>query len=268
MDDAAPGPAAGSEPSADLIKVIADAELRGHGELNVGQTRFERCYVHNSRARGGRAVAVEAIDCTTWSCHLYDVRLEDCVVRNLKTSPGGGGRATPLFLWGGSARRVTVAGTVGGIIWNPPTRGLLGFDLDPAKVEEVRRYYDSIDDWAVDVSQARFRSMPSLRFGPPGRLVRRDPETQPLITKQAAARALELIGSELGIWRAVLADLVTGSWPDEIVLMPALGARKARREEELRGLERLRQIGAFEDDRQPPSRDEFSADLLPNRRTD
>jgi hypothetical protein len=91
--------------------------------------------------------------------------------------------------------------------------------------------------------------VPSFRFGPPGRLVRRDPETQPLITKQAAAQALELIGSELGIWRLGLADLVKGTSPNEIVLMPGLGGRKARREDELRGVERLRQIGALEGDR-------------------
>jgi hypothetical protein len=64
----------------------------------------------------------------------------------------------------------------------------------------------------------------------------------------------ELIGSELGIWRTVLADLVERSWPDEIVLIPRLGGRKARREEELRALERLRQIGPFEDDGAPPER--------------
>jgi hypothetical protein len=58
----------------------------------------------------------------------------------------------------------------------------------------------------------------------------------------------ELIGSELGIWRLGLADLVKGTSPNEIVLMPGLGGRKARREDELRGLERLRQIGALEGD--------------------
>jgi hypothetical protein len=242
-------PAGGSEISAAGMRVIADAELRGHGELELRQTRFERCYVGNSQARGGRAVGVEVIDCTTWSCHLFDVHLEDCVVRNLMTSPGGGGRATPLFLWGGSARRVTLAGTIGGVVWNPPKRGWYGFDADPVKAEEVRRYYDSIDDWALDVSEARFRSVPSLRFGPPGRLIRRDPETQPLIARRAAERALEAIGHDLGIWRIDLERLVRGAWPDEVVLMPALGGPKTRREEQLRALERLRQIGAFENDR-------------------
>lgn len=193
-------------------------------------------------------MGIEVIDCTAWSCHLFDVHLEDCVVRDLKSSPGGGGRSTPLFLWGGSARRVTLAGMIGGLIWNPPRRARSGFESDLAKAEKVRRYYDSIDDWALDVSQARFRSVPSFRFGPPGRLVRRDPETQPLITRSAAVRALELIGPGLGIWRVVLEQLVQSKWPDEIVLMPALGGPKRRREEQLGALGRLREFGAFEGD--------------------
>lgn len=239
---------AGSETEAAGLTVIADAELRGHGELDVRHTRFERCYVHNSQARGGRALGVEVIDCTIWSCVLFNVHLEDCVVRNLKMSPGGGGRTTPLFLWGGSARRVTLAGTIGGVIWNGPKRAGHGFDAGPVSADEVRRYYDSFDDWALDVSQARFRSVPSFRFGPPGRLVRRDPETQPLITRSAAKRALDLVESEIGVWRIVLRNFVEDVWPDEIVLVPALGGRKPKREQELRGLERLRQIGAFEED--------------------
>jgi hypothetical protein len=123
-----------------------------------------------------------------------------------------------------------------------------GLDSDPVKAEEIRRYYDSIDDWALDVSQARFRSVPSFRFGPPGRLVRRDPENQPLITRPAAEWALGLIGHELGVWRTVLEGLVQANWRDEVVLMPALGGPKARQEEQFRGLERLRQIGTFDDD--------------------
>jgi hypothetical protein len=245
MTEAESQSVAGQDVVADPIRVVVDAELRGHGELDMHQTRFERCDVHNSQAQGGRAVGIEMIDCTVWSCSLFDVHLERCLVRNLKTSAPGGGRKTPLFLWGGQARRVTLEGTIGGVIWNPP-RGPDRVETDRAKVNEVRRYYESIDDWAIDVSKARFRSVPSFRFGPPGRLVRRDPETQPLITRHAAERSLELIGGEPGIWRVVLTGLVQGAWPDEMVLMPALGGPKTRREEELRGLERLRQIGAFE----------------------
>jgi hypothetical protein len=44
----------------------------------------------------------------------------------------------------------------------------------------------------------------------------------------------------------VLEDLLERDWPEEVVLIPALGGRKTRYEEELRGIARLRSIGAFE----------------------
>lgn len=70
-----------------------------------------------------------------------------------------------LVLWGVLATRVALRGTIGGIVWNPPRAAA---DLDGA-----RRHYDGVD-WALDIREARFRSVPSFRFGPPGRLVRRD----------------------------------------------------------------------------------------------
>jgi hypothetical protein len=246
MNAVLPGPTRGDWPHGP-VEVVAGTEIRAHGKLNLLNTRFEGCHIANSSARDGRAFGVELIDCTIWACSLHDVHLEDCTVRNLKTSPGGGGRTTPLFIWGGTTRRVALTGTIGGIVWNPPKPDRPDATSAQA-VDAVRRYYDTVDDWALDVSEARFRSIPSFRFGPPGRLVRRDPETQPLISRQAAARALALIGPEIGVWRVVLSNLVKAGWPDATVLMPALGGRKAAREDDLGGLDRLRKIGAFETD--------------------
>jgi hypothetical protein len=106
------------------------------------------------------------IDCTVSSRSLFVVHFERSLVRDLKTSAPDGGSKTPLFLWGGPARRVTLEGTIGGVIWNPP-RGLDRVEVDRAQVNAFRRYHESIDDWAIDVSKARVRSVPSFRFGPP-----------------------------------------------------------------------------------------------------
>jgi hypothetical protein len=208
-----------------------------HGRLAVADARFERYTFDNCSAHGGLVERVELVDCTTWACSLTDVLLEDCLVENLRTSPGGGGRTTPLFVWGGTARHVVLRGTLGGLVWNPPEAG--------AKVDGVRRYYEGVD-WALDVSEARFRSVPAFRFGPPGRLIRRDPETQPLIDRCRAQDALARVGGEIGVWRVVLEGLVARDWPDEVVLVPPLGGPKVRYEEELAAIARLKAIGAFE----------------------
>jgi hypothetical protein len=220
----------------------ADVALGGRA-LAVEPMRFERC-TFRGHAWGGRAAGLEVVDCVAWRCSLHDVHLEDCLVRNLKTSPPGGGRKMPLFLWGGTTRRVRIEGTVSGVIWNPPK---VGASLaDTTGIEALRVFYDEVDDWALDVSEARFRSTPSLRCGPPGRLIRRNPETQPLIGRRGAELALSRDTSALGVWRVVLRELLDGIWPDETALIPALGGPKARYQAELAGLARLREIGALE----------------------
>ena len=223
-------------------RTIADVEMKMlHGELRVHDLRLERCVFDNAGAHGTVAQRVEVVDCSVWSCVLDDVVIEDCTVHNLKTSLGGGGKRIPFFLNGVFARHLTLSGTIGSVIWNPPRAD--GIQASAPAVAAARRYYAAVD-WALDVSEARFRSVPSLRFGPPGRLIRRDPETQPLITRVQAALALHAAGRDIGVWRVVLEDFVESAWPDEIVLLPPLGARKAQREEDLAGLAQLRSIGA------------------------
>lgn len=225
---------------------LSDASFHESGHLRARDLRLERCTFDNCHARGGVAERVDLIDCATWACSLHDVVLRDCSVTNLRTTiESGGGRRTPLFLWGVMAQRVTLAGKIGSIIWNPPHDA---WPWTSSDFVAAMRFYDAVDDWALDVSAARFTSVPALRFGPPGRLVRRDPATQPLVSRRAAETALSRAASDIGVWRVVLDDLLSKPWPDEIVLVPALGAPKASREDDLRRLERLGSAGAFEDD--------------------
>jgi hypothetical protein len=210
------------------------------GRLRAENARFERCTFDSCFARGGTARRVRLVDCTAWACSLEGVVLEDCEIERLKTSRGRG-RTLPLFVWGGAMRRVTVRGTIGSVIWNPP-RGDAG-----RAVAAARRFYERVD-WALDVSEARFRSVPALRFGPPGALIRRDPDTQPLVDRRGAREALDRAGSEIGVWRVVLEGLLEREWPDEAVLVPALGGEKARYEEELAGIARLRGLGAVREE--------------------
>jgi hypothetical protein len=164
-------------------RTLSDASFEAqHGQLRVRDLRLERCTFDNCAAHGGLAERVDLIDCATWACSLRDVVPGDCSVTNLRTSIESGGKRTPLFLWGVMTERVTLAGKIGSIIWNPPHGASI--DFVPAM-----RFYDAVDDWAVDVSEARFTSVPSLRFGPPGWLVCGDPATQPLVSRRAAETA-------------------------------------------------------------------------------
>jgi hypothetical protein len=127
---------------------------RLRGRLGASGVSFERCVFDSCTARGGTARGLRLVDCTAWACSLHDVVLEDCELENLKMSSGRGGRTMPLFVWGGAMRRVGVRGPIGGVIWNPPRDG--------RQNAAVRCYYDEVDDWALDVTDARFRSVPGL----------------------------------------------------------------------------------------------------------
>lgn len=216
-----------------------------HGRLDLNNARYEACTFDNCSANGGVARRVEVVNCMVWSCGLRDVILEDCVLQNLRMSYPGGGKRMPLILDGVMTRRVIIRGTIGSFIWNPPDSGSAW--ATPAAVEAAQRFYATVDDWALDVSDARFRSVPSLRFGPPGALVRRDPDVQPLITRARANAVLGADPVDLGVWGVVLESFVRSPWPDEIVMIPGLGGRRESYEEDLAGLNRLRGVGAFDE---------------------
>jgi hypothetical protein len=215
------------------------------GRLDLAGARFDGCTFDNCSARGGFARHVEVVNCTVLACWLHDLILEDCLLENLKTALPGGGRRMPFFLDGVMTRRVVLRGTIGSIIWNPPGAPLRR--AEPADFRAATHFYAAVDDWALDVSESRFRSVPSFRFGPPGSLVRRDPETQPLISRHRAQAVLADLAGDVDVWRVVLEDFVASPWPDEIVLVPGIGGARQSYQRDLAGLDRLRGMGAFEE---------------------
>ena len=152
------------------------------------------------------------------------------------------GKTMPFFMWGCMADRLTLAGRIGSLIWNPP-------DV-PAPSDwndRSRRFYAEVQ-WAVDITEAEFTTTPTFRCGPPGELFRRDPVRQPLVTRNAAVRALESTGREAGVWAVILEDLLASPWPNSTVLIPSDGAAKSVRDREQAGLDLLASVGAFDED--------------------
>jgi len=234
------------EPRFSELKTITETTI--HSRHVAGQRyeslRLERVNFDNCSATRCTFKQVEALACRLWSCTLHEPTLEDLLIRDVRmTVDGGPGKRDPFFIWGGVAKHVRLVGTIGGLIWNQPYRWLTS-GRDRGALNAVRRYYASVD-WALDVTQAEFQSGPALRFGPPGQLIRRDPVTQPLVTRhRALAIGWKSLGKEIGAWRGVLDDLITNDWPDSVVLIPAGRGRALR--EDLEGIERLRSIGVAE----------------------
>lgn len=217
--------------------------VRQGGERDLTDVVFDSCTFDNCRVRGGTFAGVEFRQARVWSCGLDRVVLRDCTVDGLRmtTGSGRGGKTMPLIVHGVLAHRVTLKGSIGSLIWNPP-----GSFHDPMPEDEAVRlataFYDDVDDFALDISEAEFTAFPSLRYGPPGHLVRRDPATQPLIRLEEARRVLELEDAQLGIWATVLSGFVRSGWPESRVLVPALRAPKQQREQHAAAMARLRAV--------------------------
>ncbi|HEX9270068.1 MAG TPA: hypothetical protein VF998_09505 [Candidatus Limnocylindria bacterium] len=227
------------------MRLISDRTFeraRSNAET-IEDLRLEPCQFTQGSARDTTFRRIELVDCRCWAAHLFDPVLEDCTVTGLRMSLGpGGGRTQPLFVWGGWAKHLTLSGRIGGLVWNPPVDWRAEWDL--AGLQAVRRAYVDVD-WALDIRNAEFTAVPGFRFGPPGRLIRRDEETQPLVTrKKADTGSWRERGGDIGVWRIALDDLLAHPWPDEIVLVPqATGPRRA---DQLRAIQRLRDLRVAE----------------------
>lgn len=159
-------------------------------DLDFRQCHFDGCLVsvtHDPKLRS-TVRNVQLIDCTENGSSIDTVILEDCLVKNLKTSG--------LFqIFGAVFRHVVLQGQFNRLMINNdvPPRGDVNLPYQYENVDAFREanaeYYRQVD-WALDISKGEFKEL-DIR-GVPGRLVRRDPETQILVTRK---RTLE------GAWR-------------------------------------------------------------------
>lgn len=152
-------------------------------DLDLMKCSMESCCIANPRTPETRSIIrrVRLSSCSVSGCFVNGLIIEDSHIENLKKT----GRI-PLFVWGSVFRHVVICGRIaGGIIVNSCHQMDRFGGIDVSRWEQANLDYYRSCDWALDISKAVFTVMPALR-GVPGRLVRRDPETQLLITRERA----------------------------------------------------------------------------------
>jgi hypothetical protein len=181
---------------------------------------------------------VGLINCEVTGCSASTAVLEEVLVDGLKTH-------NMLASWGAVFRHVTLKGRIGQLMLNYAVApGVATADEQRAFDQANALYYASVD-WALDISQGEFLDA-DIR-GIPSRLIRRDVETQAVVTRQ---KALE------GRWRQV--DLSKTWWatsldffvkdskaPDLVLVAPK---RHPKFRHLLDGIKRLRAEGIAEPD--------------------
>jgi hypothetical protein len=135
-------------------------------------------------------------------CAIDSAIVEDVLVDGLKTNG-------LLQTWAAVFKHVTLRGKIGRIMISPLATVMATPDQQAAFDAANAAYYANVD-WALDISEASFVEIDIRHV--PARLIRRDPETQFVVTRE---RALE------GSWRQL--DLADTYWPGWIELFLRLG---------------------------------------------
>ena len=206
-------------------------------DLEFRRCRFQSCAlsVTFEPARRSTARNIRLIDCTVEASNVRTAVIEESLVSGLKT--------IGLFqVWAAVFRHVTIEGRIGRVMLTPHVAPLTATPAQQRAFDEANAaFYESVD-WALDISNAEFEEVELT--GIPGHLIRRDPQTSVLITRDSALRGtwrtLDLAGTW---WPESLEGVAKGRSPSEVLVAPARH-RKFRRL--MDGLQQLRDAGIAE----------------------
>ncbi len=178
---------------------------------------------------------VELHGCRINGCEIGPAILEDVTISDLGTND-------LLLLWGTLFRRVKFSGRIGKIKINTAVDAINRSAATQSPFDEFRERFYAETDWALDLRDARFREF-ELR-GIPSRLIRRDPGSQVVVTRE---RALDdswrrQLSPTNRFWPFVI-DLFLSDGDADRVLIAPLDAPKKKRDLLLTQLNELRTAG-------------------------
>jgi hypothetical protein len=214
----------------DSAATFCDAEFR--------RCRFQTCALSVTLSTKLRSTArdLKLINCEEKACGIWGAIVEEVVVDGLKTSD-------MLQTWAAVFKHVVLRGRIGRIMISNRVAPVMEVTSEHLQAfsQANAAYYAKVD-WALDISQAEFQDC-DIR-GVPARLIRRDPETQVVVTRPKALA---------GEWRRL--DLGRTHWPTAIEFMlerededaVLVAPKRARNFKDLHaGLKLLREAGVAE----------------------
>jgi hypothetical protein len=205
---------------------------------------FAECQAPRQRTLADRPTVrnVTLSRCHFAASELGAVVAEDCTIDTIWFHRGIWG---PQRIEGCALKHVTARGNVTGAVafspshawWTASKRASV---IDDPIVAANQRYYETVD-WALDISEARFTGIDMSRCDIPARLIRRDPETQVVVTRDNVSNgdwATACAGS--GGWQIAIEDFLAGGLPNTVIV----ACRRGRYfKGQLAAIERLRDIG-------------------------
>ena len=150
-----------------------------------------------------------------------------------------------LIIWGALFDRVKLSGELGKFKINHFVHHVDRTSATQGPFDEIREgFYRSVE-WALDISQARFVEFECR--GIPAKLIRHDPQSQVVVTRERAMRPgwRERLSSSNTLWPFAIDMFLQDGDADRVFAAP-LGASKSKREALLAGLRELRALEVAE----------------------
>jgi len=173
-------------------------------------------------------------NCAETGCGLNAAIVEDVVVDGLKTSD-------LLQTWAVVFKHVTLKGKIDRLMFSDFLHP--GFPRLQELIAPANSNYYARVDWALDIKEAELKELDCR--GVPARLVRRDPETQIMVTRERVLASRDDIAVGGEYWHDLLKLFLESSYADHVLIAPR---RDPQFKEFVAGLHRLRQAGVAEPD--------------------
>lgn len=165
---------------------------------------------------------------------VSDVLLKNCTISASSIGPAILRRITvdglitgSLFIvWGTLFDQVVFSGRIGKIKINTRVHHVDRSEAVQKPFDEFRvKFYENVE-WAIDIRQAKFRLFEIT--GIPARLIRRDPETQMVVTRERALNPewRSRLSISNTIWPFVINSFLASGEDDRVLVAPLLGPKK------------------------------------------
>jgi hypothetical protein len=159
----------------------AEGGLRHISDVTCTRCSFDNCSIPSAYKLEQR-VTVERVgieNCTAAACFIQGAIFSDVTVNRLETRSRVG-----FFCWGSFFRHVVLSGKLGFLKFNAECHAdYYRMPKQQAIWNEAYQSFYKTVDWALDIANAEFTVGLDFHFVP-GRLVRRNPATQVLVTRE------------------------------------------------------------------------------------
>ncbi len=150
-----------------------------------------------------------------------------------------------LILWGTVFDQVTFSGRIGKIKINCHVHHVDISERTQRPFDEFRdKFYQNVE-WALDISRAKFRLLEIT--GIPAHLIRRDPATQMVVTRERALAPAwrSRLRPANRLWPFAIDSFLATGEPDRVLVAPRTGP-KHQVDKLLGELQELRDLGVIE----------------------